>query len=133
MRQHIGFDPARPRPPRGLVLAVASLCLMIACGGGGGYGGGGGGGGGSLAPTITTQPANVSVAAGQPASFSVVASGFMPLAYQWRRGGVDISGATQSSYVLAAATAGDNGASFSVRVSNAYGAVDSSSATLTVQ
>jgi hypothetical protein len=132
MRQRLVHGPARCRPLRGLASAVASVCLLIACGGGGGYGGGGGGGG-SLAPVITTQPANVSVAAGQPANFSVVASGFMPLAYQWRRGGVDISGATQSSYVLAAATAGDNGASFSVRVSNAYGAVDSAGATLTVQ
>ena len=40
---------------------------------------------GPQAPTITTQPQNRTVSAGQPATFSVVASGSQPLTYQWQR------------------------------------------------
>ena len=46
------------------------------------------------APTITTQPANQSVQAGQSATFSVVATGSAPLTYQWRKNGTAIPGAT---------------------------------------
>ena len=48
----------------------------------------------AVAPTITTPPANVTVTAPNPASFSVVASGTAPLSYQWRRNGTPIGGAT---------------------------------------
>src|SRR5260221_402881 len=34
-------------------------------------------------PTITTQPANLTVSAGTPATFTVVAGGTPPLSYQW--------------------------------------------------
>lgn len=82
-------------------------------------------------PVITTQPANRTVAVGQTATFSVVANGTQPLAYQWQRGGTNISGATGSSYSLVASAA-DSGAVFRVVVSNAFGTVTSSNATLTV-
>jgi len=85
-----------------------------------------------LAPTIGQQPADVSVSVGQAAVFSVVASGTEPLAYQWRRNGVDIANATGASYTLSAAAAGDDGARFAVRVSNAAGSVTSREALLTV-
>ena len=84
------------------------------------------------APAITTQPQAVSVTEGQAASFSVTASGSAPLAYQWRRGGATIAGATSASYTLAAATLADSGAQFSVVVSNSAGNVTSANATLTV-
>ena len=84
------------------------------------------------APSITTQPANVSVTAPAGATFSVVASGTAPLSYQWRRGGVDIAGATSASYVLNPTAVSDNGASFDVVVTNSAGSVTSSAATLTV-
>jgi|SRR5882672_3795163 len=89
--------------------------------------------GNSQAPIITTSPVNVTVAEGQPATFTVSATGASPLAFQWIRGGVDISGATSSTYTLAAATASDSTAVFSVRVSNTFGSVTSGNATLTVQ
>jgi glucose/arabinose dehydrogenase len=85
----------------------------------------------SQPPTITTQPANRTVAVGQTASFSVAATGTQPLTYQWQRGTTNISGATSSSYSLVASSA-DNGATFRVIVTNAFGTVTSSSATLTV-
>jgi hypothetical protein len=62
----------------------------------------------------------------------VAATGTAPLAYQWRRNGTDIAGATASSYTTPATTLADNGAQFTVVVSNAAGAVTSSAATLTV-
>lgn len=85
-----------------------------------------------VAPSVLTPPAPVSVAAGATASFSVVAGGTAPLAYQWQRNGVDIAGATASSYTTPPTVVGDNGASFRVRVSNVAGTVTSAAATLTV-
>ncbi|MCS7100069.1 MAG: immunoglobulin domain-containing protein [Burkholderiaceae bacterium] len=85
-----------------------------------------------MAPTITEHPAAATVTEGNAATFSVSATGTAPLAYQWKRGGVDIAGATGSTYTLAAATLADNGAVFSVTVSNSAGSVTSNAATLTV-
>jgi invasion protein IalB len=86
----------------------------------------------SVAPSIATQPANQIIFAGQTATFSMVASGTSPLSYQWRKNGLSISGATSASYTTTAETTSDNGALFSVLVSNSAGSVTSSSATLTV-
>src|SRR5437667_75328 len=83
-------------------------------------------------PTITSQPASRTVTAGQTASFSVTATGTAPLGYQWQRAGVPISGATLASYTTPPTTSGDNGAQFTVVVSNTAGSVTSSVATLTV-
>ncbi|HWT88903.1 MAG TPA: choice-of-anchor D domain-containing protein, partial [Candidatus Angelobacter sp.] len=86
----------------------------------------------SAGPKITTQPANQTVAAGQTATFSVVATGAAPLSYQWSKSGTAIVGATSSSYTTPATTSSDNGSSFVVVVSNSAGKVTSSAATLTV-
>jgi len=86
----------------------------------------------AVAPQITAQPSGVSVAAGQTASFSVLASGSPPLAYQWRRGGIDIPGATSATYTTPTLTVGDDGALFTVVVGNAAGSVTSAAATLRV-
>jgi glucose/arabinose dehydrogenase len=85
----------------------------------------------SEAPSITTQPASQTVAAGQSVTFSVGATGTQPLAYQWQRGTTNIAGATSASYTFTAQAA-DNGATFRVIVSNAFGSVTSNAATLTV-
>ena len=69
-------------------------------------------------PTITTQPQNVTVAVGQTATFTVVATGTAPLSYQWQKNSANISGATSATYTTPAAVAGDNGANFDVVVSN---------------
>lgn len=86
----------------------------------------------NVAPEITTQPTNVSVAAGQSATFRVTASGPGPLTYQWQRNGSNISNATAATYTLASAALADNGATFRAVVSNNFGSVVSNSATLTV-
>ena len=87
---------------------------------------------GPLLPAITQQPTSTTVAAGDAAAFSVTATGAAPLAYQWRRNGTNITGASAASYGVSAAESSDNGAVFSVVVSNRYGSVTSADATLTV-
>jgi hypothetical protein len=86
----------------------------------------------SVAPTITTQPGNQTVTAGQTGTFSVVASGTAPLTYQWQKGGANISGATAASYTTPVTAVSDSGATFDVVVSNSAGSVTSGNATLTV-
>ena len=85
-----------------------------------------------VVPSITTQPTNQSVTTGQTATFSVSATGTAPLTYQWQKNGAAISGATSSTYTTPATTNSDNGAQFSVKVSNSIGTATSTVATLTV-
>jgi acid phosphatase len=86
----------------------------------------------ATAPVITTQPTSQTLTAGQPATFTVAATGTTPLTYQWKKNGALISGATASSYSTGPTTASDNGVAFTVTVSNSAGATTSSPATLTV-
>ena len=69
-------------------------------------------------PIIITQPADITVSVGATASFSVKASGKSPLAYQWRKNGTDVGGATKSSYTTPPTVAGDNGNRYSVLITN---------------
>ena len=85
-----------------------------------------------VAPTITTQPVNQAVMAGQTATFAVVASGTAPLNYQWQKNGANITGATSSSYTTPATTTADSGSTFRAIVTNSAGSATSSTATLTV-
>ena len=89
-----------------------------------------GDGGNDLA--ILSQPVSQTVLAGKTISFSVVATGVEPLAYQWSKDGADIDGATASALELADVSADDAG-DYVVTVSNAAGAVESDTATLEVQ
>ena len=85
-----------------------------------------------IAPTITTQPVNQTVTAGATATFTVVAGGTAPLGYQWQKNGVNIAGATGTSYTTPATATTDSGSTFRVVVSNTAGTVTSAAATLTV-
>ena len=85
-----------------------------------------------VAPNITTPPSNQNAIEGQPATFSVTAGGTAPLGFQWQRNGVNISGANSSTYSIPTVALADNGARFRCVVSNAFGNVTSSEATLTV-
>ena len=86
----------------------------------------------ATAPSITTQPTNQTVTAGQSATFSVTAAGTAPLSYQWQKGTTAIAGATSASYTTAATTTADNGTQYRVVVSNSEGNATSNAATLTV-
>ena len=83
-------------------------------------------------PTVTTQPVNQAVTAGQTATFSVVAAGTAPLTYQWQKNNVNIPGATLASYTTPATTIADSGATFDVVITNTAGNITSNAATLTV-
>ncbi|HSD47057.1 MAG TPA: PQQ-dependent sugar dehydrogenase, partial [Pyrinomonadaceae bacterium] len=85
-----------------------------------------------VAPTITAQPQNTTVAVGQPATFTVGASGALPLTYQWRRNNVDLIGQNSPTLNLGSTSLGDNGASFVCVVSNEFGSTSSQPAILTV-
>ena len=81
------------------------------------------------APVVITQPASVAQPAGTAASLTVVASGSP--AYQWRKNGVNVVGATNATLPFAALTAADT-ASYDVVLTNATGSVTSNAATVVV-
>ena len=87
-----------------------------------------------VAPIITTPPHHQTIASGQTATLNVVATGVLPLTYQWYLGPsgtttTPIAGATLGSYTTLALT---SSATYWVRVSNPYGAVDSNTVTVNI-
>ena len=70
------------------------------------------------------------VVPGQPATFTVVASG-INLVYQWQKDGADIFGANSATYTIAAVGESDEG-EYRCVVSNATISVISNVARLTV-
>jgi alpha-tubulin suppressor-like RCC1 family protein len=81
--------------------------------------------------TVVAPPADVTTLVGQPASFSVVATGKPAPTYQWRKNGTPIAGATNAGYSIAAASSADIG-DYSIALTNGSGTVVSSPARLTV-
>lgn len=81
--------------------------------------------------SITTQPSNIIVNEGSPASMSVAASGSGTLSYQWYFGSTAIPGATLSSLSTTAATLADAGQYYCV-VRNSTSSVRSNAATMSV-
>jgi hypothetical protein len=90
-------------------------------------------GGVAVAPTFTTQPRNVTVTSGGPATFSVVvATTANPTpTLQWTKNGANISGATAATYAIAATVESDAGSYAAVATSTA-GTATSTAAILTV-
>lgn len=81
---------------------------------------------------LQPEPSVIVFAGGSP-SFSVSASGYPLPRYQWyKNGSTLIPGATNSTYTFASAQLSDSGTTFSCVASNVFGALPSSSATLTV-
>jgi len=75
-------------------------------------------------PTIGHQPQSTNVYIGQPASFSAVAQGSLPLSYQWRRNSQPLSGQTASTFSIASVGLPDEG-DYSLVVTNSSGSVTS--------
>jgi hypothetical protein len=82
-------------------------------------------------PTIFTQPQSSSVTQWRSSSFSVSVLGPAPFYYQWRFNGINLVGATNSTYTIAVTQTNQAGL-YSVAITNAYGGVISSDALLTV-
>ncbi|MFT5413535.1 MAG: hypothetical protein ACI9NC_006290, partial [Verrucomicrobiales bacterium] len=82
-------------------------------------------------PEILTQPADTFAASGEAATLSVVADGSMPISYQWRLGGIEIPGATDSDFTIDPVGEADAG-EYDVVLTNSDGTLTSGSASLTV-
>jgi len=83
-------------------------------------------------PYIVQQPSSTSSSTGSTVQFSVVATGAETLRYQWKRNGENIPSATSSSLSLSNVQSTD-ALKYSVVISNTYGAITSSVATLTLE
>jgi len=84
----------------------------------------------SLAPQITAHPESQTIFLGDPVTF--VAAALEATGYQWQRDGVDIPGATATSYSLPSVALLDDGAEFQLVATNGFGSTTSSAALLTV-
>lgn len=81
-------------------------------------------------PRITVQPQTQTIFVGEPVTFTVKADD--ATAIQWQRNGVDIPGATSTSYAIPAVTQADNQISFTAVARNAFGSTISNPAILAV-
>jgi len=84
------------------------------------------------APSITSQPINTSIVAGQALELRVTATGAPIPNYQWRRNGVDLIGATGPILSIPAATF-EHAGTYQVLVFNSGGQVLSDKAIVTVE
>lgn len=99
----------------------------------------------ALIPTFTTQPTNLTVALGQTATFTVVATGSPAPTYQWQRqpngtagfsnltnDGINFSGVTTATLTITNPTSGMSGDQFLCVASNSTGYTNSTPVTMTV-
>jgi hypothetical protein len=86
---------------------------------------------GRIPPTLLAAPADQVRALGSTATFTVNARGTSPLSYQWRLNGTNLPSATGST--LSFVVGGNSAGSYSLVVSNLYGATTSLGATLNPQ
>lgn len=83
-------------------------------------------------PTISAQPADVNLIAGNAATFSVTASGYAPLRYQWYfTTNTPLANQTNATLTIPNAQTNDTGG-YSARITNTVGAVTSVVAKLTI-
>ncbi|WP_247235664.1 T9SS type A sorting domain-containing protein [Telluribacter sp. SYSU D00476] len=81
--------------------------------------------------SIQTQPVAQAKCAGETATFTVVAQGD-GLAYQWRKGGIAIAGATSATYTVSSLASADAGV-YDVIITGCCNQVTSSAANLTLK
>jgi hypothetical protein len=83
-------------------------------------------------PIISQQPANVSAVEGGSATFTVRLQRMIGAAFQWKRNGTNIPGASNFTYTLAPVSLADSTSTFFCSITNALGGTNSTTATLTV-
>jgi hypothetical protein len=82
-------------------------------------------------PFLVSQPQALSIQPGENAVFEVTATGTAPLAYQWRKNGVNIPGALGTSLTIKSVTEADAG-EYDVVVSNRADRISSTPVSLTI-
>ncbi len=82
-------------------------------------------------PVVSQPPLGVTNDLGGPFSLSAGAIGIPPLSYQWQLNGTNLPGATTLTYTNGGTTVAEGG-NYDVVVSNAYGAVTSQVANVTI-
>ena len=80
---------------------------------------------------ITAQPKGRIAPTGTSVTFSVIATGSLPITYQWLKNGGDIIGAISSTYTVSSVAASDTGG-YQVLVSNSAGDQISQTATIRI-
>lgn len=83
-----------------------------------------------IAPIITKQPVSINTNVGNAVTFSIEAIGTLPLSYQWKIGGTNVTGETKNTYTISNPTVSIN--SITCKVTNIGGDVLSNSVNLTV-
>jgi hypothetical protein len=84
-----------------------------------------------LPPVLLSSPPDQTGFCGDPATFSVIADGSVPLAYQWFFEGAPLPGANQTSLNLGILNTNQTG-NYSILITNSFGAVTSALTHLTV-
>jgi hypothetical protein len=82
-------------------------------------------------PSISIQPIGQIIGVGSNFTVNVTASGYPALAYQWRTNGTEITGATDSSYIVTGAQTNNSG-DYDVVITDSLGSITSSVATISV-
>lgn len=86
----------------------------------------------ALKPRFLLDLQPTTVKSGAALSLAAQVEGYGVLTYQWSRGGIEIPGATAASYTLSPASYGEDGTSYTLKVTNVAGETTSASATITV-
>ena len=87
----------------------------------------------TVPPIFPAQFQSQSVVSGANAAFSVAATGVAPMTYQWMKDGVLLTDQTNAQLNLSGLTNRATGGSFSVMVSNLYGAITGNIGSLRVR
>lgn len=83
------------------------------------------------APSITTQPTNQTITAGNSVTFTSGANGSPAPTFQWQKDNVNINGATSATFSIASVSPGDAG-TYKLVATNSAGSATSNGAVLTV-
>jgi hypothetical protein len=113
-------------------ISLSSALALYGCGGGGDETSSLPDDAGTVAPSINSQPQDTIAVEGGSVEFNVIVDSDTPVSYQWRRNGVDINGAINSTYATLQVSLDENGDLYSVVITNTSGSIASDVAELTV-
>ena len=82
--------------------------------------------------TFLDQPTNTTVLEGTSATFQVRVANLDPVTYQWQRNGVNLPGASQSTYTISRVSRTNDGEQFRCLVTNSLGSATTTNAVLKV-